>query len=233
MLAVGDAQFQEKCLKKLNYLSSHGRTVLFVSHNIGSILSLCNKGIFLEKGQINTIGTIDQCINAYMLSYQTQALAWSGDEGDDHVRFYKATLSSSQGNRDFFYQEDKVRIDIEYEVLKTTQNLILGIGIWDQRGHLLAHSHTWDDVDHFNSITIPGKVHASFQLDASFFYEGDYIIKVDCFIHNKKRVLSDEIVLKFPVYTQKKNTHLTHSIAQEGVFLGNRWKVTSQKNSSI
>src|ERR1700730_2171622 len=52
VLAVGDAQFQEKCLKKMNEIATQNRTVLFVSHNINSVLALCNKGILLEKGEV-------------------------------------------------------------------------------------------------------------------------------------------------------------------------------------
>lgn len=67
VLAVGDAEFQKKCLGKMGEVSKgEGRTVLFVSHNIASVKKLCNKGIFLENGTINQIGDIDRIINAYV-----------------------------------------------------------------------------------------------------------------------------------------------------------------------
>ena len=55
VLAVGDRPFQEKCLKNLKEQGQMGRTVLFVSHNIGSVLALCQKGIFLEQGQVENV----------------------------------------------------------------------------------------------------------------------------------------------------------------------------------
>jgi lipopolysaccharide transport system ATP-binding protein len=66
VLAVGDAEFQKKCLGKMNDVSrGEGRTVLFVSHNIGSIKELCNKGLLLDKGQIVSSGAIMDVANFY------------------------------------------------------------------------------------------------------------------------------------------------------------------------
>ncbi len=66
VLAVGDAEFQKKCLGKMGDVSEgEGRTVLFVSHNMASIKQLCDQGIFLENGIIKYTGEIDECINLY------------------------------------------------------------------------------------------------------------------------------------------------------------------------
>jgi lipopolysaccharide transport system ATP-binding protein len=66
VLAVGDAQFQKKCLGKMEDVTDReGRTVLFVSHNIGAIHSLCNVGIYLEEGKVKKIGDITKTISSY------------------------------------------------------------------------------------------------------------------------------------------------------------------------
>lgn len=69
VLAVGDAEFQKKCLGKMKDVSEGGRTVLFVSHNMTAIRSLCTKGIFLKNGQISLQGEISQVINKYQLQF--------------------------------------------------------------------------------------------------------------------------------------------------------------------
>jgi lipopolysaccharide transport system ATP-binding protein len=70
VLAVGDAQFQKKCLGKMGDVSQgEGRTVLFVSHNMMAVKSLCRHGIFLKEGQVNFNGPIDQAINKYQLIF--------------------------------------------------------------------------------------------------------------------------------------------------------------------
>jgi lipopolysaccharide transport system ATP-binding protein len=70
VLAVGDAQFQNKCLGKMEDVGKEGRTVLFVSHNMGVIESLCNKGIYLKSGQVLSSGLIQNTISSYLLSFQ-------------------------------------------------------------------------------------------------------------------------------------------------------------------
>ncbi len=67
VLAVGDAEFQKKCLGKINDVSKgEGRTVLFVSHNMSAVKSLCNKGVLLENGKLTYSGNSDVCINNYL-----------------------------------------------------------------------------------------------------------------------------------------------------------------------
>lgn len=70
VLAVGDADFQKKCLGKMNELSKgQGRTILFVSHNLNSIRQLCSRGLFIEKGQIVIDDNPDGAINQYQNSF--------------------------------------------------------------------------------------------------------------------------------------------------------------------
>jgi len=66
VLAVGDTQFQKKCLGKMEEVGREGRTVLFVSHNMGTIKALCNKGIYLEKGIISCFANVSNTVDAYL-----------------------------------------------------------------------------------------------------------------------------------------------------------------------
>lgn len=72
VLAVGDAEFQKKAIGKMQEVSSHGgRTVLFVSHNMAAVRSLCKSGIVLTNGQISKVGTADDCVDYYMMGETT------------------------------------------------------------------------------------------------------------------------------------------------------------------
>jgi lipopolysaccharide transport system ATP-binding protein len=66
VLAVGDQAFQRKCLGKMEDVAEEGRTVLFVSHNLGLIQSFCERGIFLDQGQVYTDGSISDAVGAYL-----------------------------------------------------------------------------------------------------------------------------------------------------------------------
>jgi lipopolysaccharide transport system ATP-binding protein len=70
VLAVGDAAFQQKCLGKMEEVGRQGRTVLFVSHNMGTIERLCNKGIYLKSGTIDCLGSIQDCVGSYWKNVQ-------------------------------------------------------------------------------------------------------------------------------------------------------------------
>lgn len=229
VLAVGDALFQQKCLKKINEMGSHGRTVIFVSHDVGSILSICNKGIYLAGGKVLDQGPIEACVNTYMRSYSLQTLDWKGDVGDEHIRFYKATLRSNGQQKEFFYQGDPTKLEIEYEVLKQTKDLNLGIGIWNQRNQLIARSYTTDDILNHQSYIKKGKHKLTLNIDSGIFHEGDYLIKIDCGLHNSKNIISDSIVLKYPIYVMDKSTRDGHLSDRDGIFLGKNWDLVSSE----
>ena len=69
VLAVGDAQFQKKCLGKMGEVAREGRTVLFVSHNMGAISGLCEKGVYLREGVTTCVGDVHSCINNYIATW--------------------------------------------------------------------------------------------------------------------------------------------------------------------
>ena len=66
VLAVGDAEFQKKCLGKMDEVASHGRTILFVSHNMGAVLGLCSRVACLVKGSLKSEGTPQTVVNRYL-----------------------------------------------------------------------------------------------------------------------------------------------------------------------
>src|SRR6188768_1221328 len=72
VLAVGDAEFQKKCLGKMEDISKSGRTILFVSHNMGAVQNLCHKAILLEQGKIVQHALVDQVIQAYQSSFSSK-----------------------------------------------------------------------------------------------------------------------------------------------------------------
>ena len=102
VLAVGDVAFQRKCLGKMDDVAQAGRTVVFVSHNMGLLQTLCQRGIFLNHGTVETDGTITEAVDAYL---QTLEQARSHDlstrtdrKGQGRVRLVGAeVVNGSQG----------------------------------------------------------------------------------------------------------------------------------------
>jgi len=98
VLSVGDAEFQKKCIGKMNEVANTGRTVLYVSHNMASIKSLCTKSIFIDKGNIKKIDDVDSVINHYMSFLSTNKLSYQFDKKSDKIFISSINLVKNQIN---------------------------------------------------------------------------------------------------------------------------------------
>ncbi|HMR57893.1 MAG TPA: ABC transporter ATP-binding protein, partial [Cyclobacteriaceae bacterium] len=78
VLAVGDAEFQKKCIGKMEDVSRSGRTILFVSHNMAAVQSLCTKSILLQRGELKAMGSSANVVAQYLSSLDSQAIDASG-----------------------------------------------------------------------------------------------------------------------------------------------------------
>ena len=97
VLAVGDAEFQKKCLGKMGDVASHGRTIIFVSHNMQAVQSLCKTALYLKSGEVVEIGRTDKVINNYLRREVKNQLSisWSNEEdapGNDIVKLLSARI---------------------------------------------------------------------------------------------------------------------------------------------
>ncbi len=85
VLAVGDAEFQKKCLGKMSQVARGGRTVLFVSHNLSAVLNLCDRGIWLAAGRVMADGPVESAVESYVQGSQQQANSNAGP----HILYQK------------------------------------------------------------------------------------------------------------------------------------------------
>ena len=122
VLAVGDAEFQKKCIGKMGDVSKgEGRTVLFVSHNMAAVKSLCNNGIVLNKGIIEHIGEINSCVSLYL---------GGGKKGITNIKSFKdifvkdvfnfnqiAIKGSKSSYEDLLLENNSLELTSEIEIL--------------------------------------------------------------------------------------------------------------------
>jgi len=83
VLAVGDAEFQKKCLGKMGDVASHGRTIIFVSHNMTAVQSLCKSAIYLKAGKVADAGPTDRVINNYLSKEVRNCMSQEWDNGEE------------------------------------------------------------------------------------------------------------------------------------------------------
>ena len=147
VLAVGDMEFQKKCLGKMEEVSKQqGRTILFVSHNLSYISSLCNKGILLHKGKIIHEGPTAETINRYVLqiSNRSSAHVWEGERpGNNFVKLHSLRIVDASLNpAESFKVSQDIGIEMKYEVLESTEILWLGHNIYNEHGVNVFDTHS-------------------------------------------------------------------------------------------
>ena len=145
VLAVGDAQFQKKCLGKMESAGEEGRTVIFVSHNMTAIQHLCKSCIFLKNGQIKRLGLVNQVIDEYIRSESPSgnlALDNRSDrQGSGDIIFRAVKFNNKQGEeiKSFRCGETaNFSFDIFNNKKARQENVVLAIGIDNNMGERIA-----------------------------------------------------------------------------------------------
>jgi len=222
ILAVGDAQFQDKCIKKMNEIGAQGKTVLFVSHNTNTVLSLCNKGILLEKGRVIAAEPIAECINRYIQSCPVGGLHWQGETGDEHISVQKFFLESPCTNTQFFLQEEQTKLNLQCAILKPHPDLIIAFSVLNSRKQIIARSRLCDHPQFKEGLTT-GKHHLTFNFDLQLFHPGEYLVRLDISLLNKKKILNEEVMLKFNLFNKETPIKIEKDKDKDGICLGNYW----------
>jgi homopolymeric O-antigen transport system ATP-binding protein len=97
VLAVGDAEFQRKCLGLMNETARSGRTILFVSHNLSMVAQLCSRGVLLEKGRLMMEGPIDDVLEAYVSQHSVSGTTVFPDRPDLPAQITSIALVDKNG----------------------------------------------------------------------------------------------------------------------------------------
>ncbi len=138
VLAVGDAEFQKKCLGKMQDVAGQGRTVLFVSHNISSIKSLCKTGLYLKSGKLQMMDQIDKVVAQYQ-----QAADQSTSYRNDSAQSIQLTHVSFSNSSAEFSNEETITISIRVnQELKCFDHYALLIRILDEYDGVITSAET-------------------------------------------------------------------------------------------
>jgi lipopolysaccharide transport system ATP-binding protein len=157
VLAVGDMQFQKKCLGKMDEVAKSGRTVLFVSHNMGAIKSLCQRCILINSGHIQKQGKSTSCIYSYMEPYEinqepVQVFNYSKEWKREPITFLRIWIHGSNETPclNIFYQES-LSCCFAFRANISHQHLGFQIGIdTDQNERIL----TADSTEFFGDMRV-------------------------------------------------------------------------------
>jgi lipopolysaccharide transport system ATP-binding protein len=151
VLAVGDAEFQKKCIGKMDEISRTGKTILFVSHQLGMISQLCNKCILLEKGEIVIQDTTERVIDTYMNRRTSENNSYFYDkekaEGKDAYIVYQKMVDSG-GNEVFeITNDDPIILETKIRVEKFNPEIELALSLQSKmKGRIFTVNIVLKDV---------------------------------------------------------------------------------------
>lgn len=136
VLAVGDAEFQKKCLGKMGDVTQEGRTVLFVSHNMATIQELCGKTLLLSNGSLKYIGKTDLAIDRYMktLKFAGSANIELPTYAESELCGLKINIKDLNGHeRTQFKVNEPFMVDINFDIRRDTPSVIAAVGLTNER----------------------------------------------------------------------------------------------------
>lgn len=146
ILAVGDADFQRKCLGKMAEVERSGRTVLFVSHNLDAILRLCPRSIWLERGRVVADGPTQDVVDTYLASGVRRTAVSRYDDPADPVALRAVTILDATGQASSLLRRDEpFVIDVEFEVDRAVPGLDLSLIVSNLRG-VRVLDEAWSDT---------------------------------------------------------------------------------------
>jgi len=149
VLAVGDAEFQKKCIGKMQDVAGHGRTVLFVSHNMAAVSQICGRVLLMDRGEVafdgDTIAGVQRYLSTAGNPVPERAWAVAAERpGDDRVRLAAVRVLQDGALAAGVDINREVSLEMEFDVLNPVRSLILGVQFHDAEGLCLFAHCDWN-----------------------------------------------------------------------------------------
>ena len=206
VLAVGDAGFQKKCLGKMGEVASdQGRTVFFVSHNMGAVRSLCDEAILIHAGHLTRRGTPDEIIREYLSSTMPETDAgagetsWSPGEapGNDEITIERVRLAGEDGDTLAIFAADRpILVEIHYHVKRRIRGNRFHVVLQTQEGEVafVATDHLFQEESQS-----PGRYRTTCTIPGRLLNRRTYIVAVGCGIPGERWLIEERECLSFTV----------------------------------
>jgi lipopolysaccharide transport system ATP-binding protein len=229
VLAVGDAEFQKKCLGKMGEVSKgEGRTVLFVSHNMAAVQILCNKGLLIKSGKIDYFDEVKAVINEYSRGYVKLSKSLVIDSfrrknNDPRGRIYSIELSSILINT-----FDAFSITISLEIFERVNEVVINLVFKNILGDILSILSSRDSD--IQLINIQGKHMVSFDFSENYFNDDE--IFLDIGLSPGDGGLSYDVLENYPLLQiNKQDIHSYWNDRPKGNFLipNRSYKIVHEK----
>jgi lipopolysaccharide transport system ATP-binding protein len=207
VLAVGDAEFQRKCLGKMSNVAQEGRTVIFVSHNMSAILRLTEESLVIEKGGLVMRAPTQQAVDYYLsqgMSQEGQHI-WSSEEAGRAAKPFRPIairlLNPTGIVVDTVRSVEPATLEVEYELDDPIIGLRVGIYLMSTRGEYIFTSFDTDIPEQYDEFATrkSGHYFSRCVIPADLLNEGRFVVGVNASTFRIKRYFQDEQALTFSV----------------------------------
>lgn len=206
VLAVGDVNFQKKCLGKMGEVAGAGRTVLFVSHNMGAISRLCNHVIWLDQGRLVNFGETELVIHDYLNSSISSNRLWrnpSGKPNEFGIRYLSASIKQSDSNQIGIVRYDRdFYLELNYRVAEIVRReWAIVFRVSNVSGTVVFTSWDTDFQQSIRKHSV-GDFRATCHIPGKFLKPGTYFVSLGTYIPNAKKEFEHfEYIFHFEVST--------------------------------
>lgn len=204
VLAVGDAAFQKKCLGKMGNVAREGRTVLFVSHNMGAVRRLCDETIWIDQGKVVVLGTTDSAVDQYLSSNEQGGGEFRVNSlypapGDGRVRLLAVFVKNQRGEvTDTIDIESTFSLELEYELSTCVENLRVGLNVIASDGTVVFSSAD-TDPEGLGISREPGIYVSKCTIPSNLLNCGRYYVTAACDRPMQERLFLVENIVSFTV----------------------------------
>ena len=225
VLAVGDAEFQKRCLGRMGESVAEGRTVLLVSHNMQAVRRLCREGMLFEKGRIVAQGDVESVIRTFLASVESPELGrrrWedpSDRPGDELFRIVEVRITDEGGNPSTsFFSSRPIHVTMEFDLARTDPSLTVGFDLVTVDGVPVFRSYQTDVSEHETPPLVAGRNALQCTIPPGLLNAGRYVLNLRVSLHGVKWIVHSDGVLYFDVVADHgESLFLNHPDGRPGV----------------
>jgi lipopolysaccharide transport system ATP-binding protein len=203
VLAVGDLEFQKKCLQKMGTIAESGRTVLFVSHNLGMIHRLCSKAVLLHKGQVQAAGRASDIIETYLGEALEHRGLWERPDscppGAEVTLRRAQVLNKDNRQAGIVNCDDGFQVCVDYEVMQRMPSFVVGFQVRNAQGVMVFTTLDSDTARSPQPTRSPGLYRATCRVPSHMLAPGTYFVTIAAAIINQQTLDTHVDVLGFEV----------------------------------
>ena len=207
VLAVGDAAFQKKCLGKMGDVAKEGRTVLFVSHNMVAVHSLCTRALYLGKGKLEGDGGVNKIVSLYLKQIQSQNESgeWQHPDGAPGIRELKIrrvqAIANSNSKGSLISMQTSIRVETEFWVLESDVQLHITFHLVNDYGIVVLTTGSTPERRKM------GLYCSSFTLPGNLLNSGGYSLKLLIVQNGNKVIFTHDNIASFNVIDLSEREH--------------------------